>query len=50
VPDAVIETGDEPSGEETAVDGGEPAMGEDDDLADDEHVAEADAPYAYAAE
>ena len=49
-PDAVIETGDEPSGEETAVDGGEPAMGEDGDLADDEHVAEADAPYAYAAE
>ena len=49
-PDAVIETGDEPSGEETAANGGEPAMGEDDDLGDDEHVAEADAPYAYAAE
>ena len=36
--------------EETAVDGGEPAMGEEDDLADDEHVVEADAPYAYVAE
>ncbi len=50
VPDAAIETVDEPTGEETAADGGEPAMGETDDLADDEEVAEADAPYAYAAE
>ncbi|HZF43002.1 MAG TPA: ParB N-terminal domain-containing protein [Sphingomonadaceae bacterium] len=40
----------EPAGVETATDGGEPAMGEDGDLADDEHVAEVDAPYAYAAE
>lgn len=36
--------------EETAADGGEPAMGESDDFAEDEPVAEADAPYAYAAE
>lgn len=40
----------EPTGEETAADGGEPAVGDDADFAEDEEVAEADAPYAYAAE
>jgi len=49
-PEGVIDKTAEPTGEETAADGGEPAMGGDDDLADDEHVVEADAPYAYAAE
>lgn len=40
----------EPTGEETAADDGEPAMGDDADFAEDEEVVEADAPYAYAAE
>ena len=50
MPHAVSETADEPTGEETAEDGGESAVGEDADLAEDEAVVEADAPYAYAAE
>ncbi len=39
-----------PTGEETAVDGGESAMGDADDIADDEEAVEGYAPYAYAAE
>lgn len=50
-PIVVADVGDsEPSGEETAVDGGEPAMAEDAELVEDEEVAAADAPYAHAAE
>ena len=40
----------EPTGEETAADGGEPAMGEEADLTDDGEVADGHAPYAHAAE
>jgi ParB family chromosome partitioning protein len=40
----------EPSGEETAVDGGEPAMAEDAEVNDDEEVAADEPPYAVAAE
>jgi ParB family chromosome partitioning protein len=50
VPEGAIDVIAEPTGEQTAADGGEPAMGEKEDFADDEHVAEAEAPYAYAAE
>lgn len=49
-PDVTIEPSHEPTGEETAADGGEPAMADQADLAEDEEVAAADAPYAYAAE
>ena len=50
VPEGVIDEAIEPTGEETAVDGGEPAIAEEAELAEDEEVAAADAPYAYAAE
>jgi ParB family chromosome partitioning protein len=37
-------------GGQSAADGRESAMGDTDDIADDDEVAEADAPFAYAAE
>ena len=44
------EANTEPTVEETAADGGEPAMGDEADFVEDDDVAEGHAPYAHAAE
>ncbi|ALJ06920.1 ParB/RepB/Spo0J family partition protein [Brevundimonas sp. DS20] len=49
-PTVTADDATEPTGEETAADGGEPAMAEHCDLADDGDVAEGHAPFAHAAE
>lgn len=49
-PMVAAEPVDEPAGEETAADGGEPAMADEAELGKGDEVAEGDAPYAYAAE